>query len=63
MKQWKDIKIGDKLKDGSVVTGIHRTQVEENNIEYVYVVYQGDVQKGVNITADSNRAIMYDFLK
>ena len=29
MKQWKDIKIGDKLKDGSVVTDIHRTHVEE----------------------------------
>lgn len=27
--KWKDIKIGDKLKDGSIVTQIHRTHKEE----------------------------------
>lgn len=29
VKQWKDIKIGDKLKDGSIVTQIHKTHNEE----------------------------------
>ena len=28
-KQWKDIKVGDIMKDGSVVTQIHRTHQEE----------------------------------
>ena len=27
--KWKDIKIGDKLKDGSIVTQIHRTHKED----------------------------------
>ena len=27
-KQWKDIKVGDKLKDGSIVTQIHRVHKE-----------------------------------
>lgn len=29
IKQWKDIKVGDKMKDGSVVTQIHRTHKED----------------------------------
>ena len=29
IKQWKDIKVGDKMKDGSIVTQIHRTHQEE----------------------------------
>lgn len=29
LKKWKDIKIGDKLKDGSTVTQIHRTHSED----------------------------------
>ena len=29
IKKWKDIKIGDKLKDGSIVTQIHRTHKED----------------------------------
>ena len=28
-KQWKDIKVGDIMKDGSVVTQIHKTHQEE----------------------------------
>jgi len=40
--KWKDIKIGDKLKDGSIVTQIHRTHKEDsckiiydNNREFI----------------------------
>ena len=29
IKQWKDIKVGDIMKDGSVVTQIHRQHLEE----------------------------------
>lgn len=37
-KQWKDIKVGDKLKDGSVVTQVHRTHKEP----CCKVIYDGD---------------------
>lgn len=30
IKKWKDIKIGDTLKDGSIVTQIHRTHKEDS---------------------------------
>lgn len=40
--KWKDIKVGDKLKDGSIVTQIHRTHKEDsckiiydNNREFI----------------------------
>ena len=29
-KQWKDIKVGDVMKDGSIVTQIHRTHKEKS---------------------------------
>ena len=29
IKQWKDIKVGDKMKDGSIVTQVHRTHKED----------------------------------
>ena len=28
-KKWKDIKVGDRLKDGSIVTQVHRTHKED----------------------------------
>lgn len=28
IKQWKDIKVGDVMSDGSVVTQVHRTRIE-----------------------------------
>ena len=33
--KWKDIKIGDTLKDGSIVTQIHRTH-QENSCKLIY---------------------------
>lgn len=42
IKQWKDIQVGDVLKDGSVVTQIHRTHpqlackiIYDNNREFI----------------------------
>ena len=38
IKKWEDIKVGDKLKDGSIVTQIHRTHEEES----CKVIYDND---------------------
>lgn len=37
-KQWKDIKVGDVMKDGSVVTQIHRTHEQDACL----VIYDND---------------------
>ena len=38
IKQWKDIKVGDVMKDGSIVTQVHRTHKEKS----CKIIYDND---------------------
>lgn len=54
-KAWKDIKVGDVMKDGSIVTGIHQTHFEE-----CCVVNYGDNQ---DFTCSYNHILLIDVSK
>ncbi len=55
IKQWKDIKVGDVMRDGSVVTQIHRTHPEP----CCKVTYDGDKE----ITCAYNHVFLIDISK